>query len=321
MERDHAPALSIITVCRNIEGEIEDTCRSVATQTFTDFEWIVIDGASTDGTREILEKYSDKMAVFVSEPDSGIYNAMNKGIRLAKGEYLLFLNGGDYLVSKTVLAEVFSRKLEADICYGNVYDLYPFDNTVTLMEAHSERYLSKLYFVCSTICHQAAFIKRSLFLQFGAYNENLRIVSDWEKWIEFIENGCSFSKLKITVSVFRLGGISTTQFDMANGEKQKVLSRYFTTMEIRQARRLWRRVKYKELWSLGRWGEFSVASIKECEGMRVYSFMCVPFLKVRWRRDKDSESYRLFGFIPIWKAKRKGSNFRENHLQVINAED
>ena len=89
-----APALTIITVCRN-EPNIERTCESIVSQTWQDFEWIVVDGASTDGTLDILEKYKDRIDVFVSEPDTGIFNAMNKGIRLAHGEFLNFMNGGD----------------------------------------------------------------------------------------------------------------------------------------------------------------------------------------------------------------------------------
>lgn len=301
MENRRAPALSIITICRNRVSDIENTCRSVVEQTFENFEWIVIDGASTDGTKEILEKYSGKMAAFVSEPDSGIYNAMNKGIRMAKGERLLFLNGGDYLSDKDVLAKVFSRELLADICYGNVYHRDPGDDGLILVEAAPAEELSKIFFVHDTIFHQAAFIKRELFERFGLYNENYRIVSDWEKWIIFFENGCSFAKLDVAVSVFLLGGMSETQKKLRDGEVNAVHARHCTVEEVQRSLS---RPKYTVLWSLGRWGIFSVLAIKETKNrrMRLYSFLNFSFLKVRLK--SGEEIYRLFGLVPVWKRKK-----------------
>lgn len=298
-------ALSIITICRNIVSDIEDTCLSVAGQTFDDFEWIVIDGASTDGTREILEKYANKITVLISEPDSGIFNAMNKGIRLAKGKRLLFLNGGDCLASKDILGEVFSHELNADVCYGNIYNLDPIADAAFLDEARPAEQLSKFYFAFRTIFHQAAFIRRELFERFGLYNENYRIVSDWEKWIEFFEAGCSFAKLDVVVSIFRMGGASASQAKLRDREMTEVRSKKFTTREIRQACLARREEKYTELWSFGQWKKFRVASLKEREGkgMRIYSFMHIPFLKVRLGYER--ESYRLFGIVPIWKTSKK----------------
>lgn len=111
--------LTIITVCFNIKDEIERTCQSIVNQTWQNFEWIVIDGGSTDGTVDILKKYSDRINILVSEPDKGIYNAMNKGIKLSHGEWLNFMNGGDRFTSNDVLKEVFSGKeYSADVLYG-----------------------------------------------------------------------------------------------------------------------------------------------------------------------------------------------------------
>ena len=110
--------LTIITVCFNIKDEIERTCQSIVNQTWQNFEWIVIDGGSTDGTVDILKKYSDRINILVSEPDKGIYNAMNKGIKLSHGEWLNFMNGGDRFTSNDVLKEVFSGKeYSADVLY------------------------------------------------------------------------------------------------------------------------------------------------------------------------------------------------------------
>ena len=122
--------LTIITVCFNIKDEIERTCQSIVNQTWQNFEWIVIDGGSTDGTVDILKKYSDRINILVSEPDKGIYNAMNKGIKLSHGEWLNFMNGGDRFTSNDVLKEVFSGKeYSADVLYGKKYN---YDDKVLL---------------------------------------------------------------------------------------------------------------------------------------------------------------------------------------------
>lgn len=107
--------LSIITVKLNNRDGLKRTIDSVVSQTFTDYEWIVIDGGSTDGSRELIEQYQDHFAYWCSEPDKGIYNAMNKGIAHAKGEWLQFLNSGDVLYSNNTLASVFSSKYDADV--------------------------------------------------------------------------------------------------------------------------------------------------------------------------------------------------------------
>ena len=110
--------LSIITVnLNNLEG-LKKTYESVVCQTFTDYEWIVIDGGSTDGSREFIEQHQDKFAYWCSEPDKGIYNAMNKGIMRAKGEYLNFMNSGDCFACKETLAGVFNKPRKEDILYG-----------------------------------------------------------------------------------------------------------------------------------------------------------------------------------------------------------
>ena len=112
--------LSVITICYNIKDEIERTCESIVSQTNQDFEWIVVDGVSTDGTVDILNKYKDKMTVYISEPDKGIYNAMNKGIKRAKGEYLNFMNGGDCFAASDIVEKFYHcPAYGADVVYGN----------------------------------------------------------------------------------------------------------------------------------------------------------------------------------------------------------
>ena len=111
--------LSIITVCLN-EKNIERTCKSIVSQTFADFEWIVIDGKSNRNTLNKIKKYKNKISVFISEPDAGIYDAMNKGILSATGDYISFMNAGDTYFSKYALEKVFSKPKDQDIIYGDV---------------------------------------------------------------------------------------------------------------------------------------------------------------------------------------------------------
>ena len=114
------PAFTIITVCLNIASTIRRTCESIVHQTFQDFQWIVVDGASTDGTLDILKEYSSRINILISEPDKGIYNAMNKGIKLAHGDYLLFLNGGDKIAQDTIFENILNQLKDYPIITCNL---------------------------------------------------------------------------------------------------------------------------------------------------------------------------------------------------------
>lgn len=113
------PKLSIITVNLNNREGLRKTIESVICQSFSDYEYIIIDGGSTDGSKELIELYQNKVTYWISETDKGIYNAMNKGIKTGKGDYCLFLNSGDWLVNSTVIEKEFSDSKQADIIYGN----------------------------------------------------------------------------------------------------------------------------------------------------------------------------------------------------------
>ena len=212
--------LSIITVNLNNKDGLQKTIDSVISQTFKDFEWIVIDGGSIDGSKELIEQYSDHISYWVSEPDKGIYNAMNKGIRAAKGEYLQFLNSGDYLIVSDVLDRFFSYGAEADIMYG--YVARNIDGKVQNLTGFlSKDDISLIDLYYQTIPHQGSFFRASLFEQFGLYNENLRIVADREFYIKTIIYGnVSVKFIPITVSFFEDGGISSTSPKYLQEKKQ-----------------------------------------------------------------------------------------------------
>ena len=118
MTSKHLPKFSIITICYN-EPNLEKTCKSIVNQTFQGFEWIVIDGGSNRQTLDIFEKYKDRIDYFVSEKDNGRYHAMNKGLRVAKGEYVNFMNAGDYFNGHDVLEKIIHFGLDKDIVYGD----------------------------------------------------------------------------------------------------------------------------------------------------------------------------------------------------------
>ena len=169
---------SIITInYNNIEG-FRKTIESVVSQTMCNFEWIIIDGGSTDGSRELIENNSEYISYYVSEPDKGIYNAMNKGIMASHGDYLLFLNSGDYLYDENVIKQVIPLLKDRDIYVGRINSLGK-DNASEEEQADfsPEGILRKLTF--TWIPHQASFFKRTLFDTYGMYREDQRIVSDW----------------------------------------------------------------------------------------------------------------------------------------------
>jgi len=198
--------LSIITINRNNSAGLEKTCQSVVCQTFEDFEWLVIDGASNDNSVDIIKKYAHKITYWISEPDTGVYNAMNKGIRKAQGEYCLFLNSGDWLISSSTLESVFNEIKgipPSDIYYSDKIDS---DNGFTYYPTK----LTLNYLFDSPISHQNSLIRRSLFIEHGYYNESLKISSDWEFFLnELWKYKTGFSYLETNISVYDTHGISS----------------------------------------------------------------------------------------------------------------
>lgn len=197
--------LSIITVNKNNAAGLEKTIQSVVHQTSSDFEYIIIDGASDDNSVEVIKKYSDKINYWVSEPDTGIYNAMNKGIRRASGDYCLFLNSGDFLVSPETLYNVFSeiKNNDSDIFYSDIIK----SNNSTFILPDKITIKSQLL---TRINHQNSFIKHSLFIEHGLYNENLKMSSDWEFFLSELWNYKSkFFHIKTNIAIYDINGISS----------------------------------------------------------------------------------------------------------------
>jgi glycosyltransferase involved in cell wall biosynthesis len=200
------PKLSIITINLNNKEGLRLTIESVIKQTFKQFEYIVIDGASTDGSATIIEQYQDQIDHVVIEKDNGIYNAMNKGIKIAKGDYLLFLHSGDWLFENDALQNAFALiNPDASVCSADIY----VNDGKTVTGFLNPEAINCSFFIYGNLYHQASFIKRKMFEKYGGYNEANKVVSDWEFFILILVlKGEPYQHLPIWLSVYNLFGIS-----------------------------------------------------------------------------------------------------------------
>jgi len=239
--------LSIITVCYN-QPDIAQTCDSIINQSFQDFEWIVIDGGSTDETLEILKKYQQRIKILVSETDDGIYDAMNKGIKLAQGEWLNFMNGGDEFVDNLALEKIFSSEyMEDDIIFG--YMQLEKQEKSTIVHQYPEQ-IDKKYLLNNCINHQASFIKRELFKNYGLYDLEYKYNSEWEKWMCFLSNGCKFKLVPEIISVFKADGVSFNPCNKIEAQKLKdrenMILKYYEKSELKDLQP-YKKIRFKLL--------------------------------------------------------------------------
>ncbi|GGD84816.1 glycosyltransferase family 2 protein [Planktosalinus lacus] len=205
--------LSIITINYNNREGLQKTLDSVFCQSFTDYEYLIIDGASTDGSREVIENHKNRFTYWVSEPDDGIFNAMNKGIARAKGEYLLFLNSGDCLTSETALDNFINHKdFQGDIVYGD----YTFEHGEKIYPDH----LTPYYFMKTSLPHQSTLFHRSVFEHIGGYDESFKMVSDRAFYLKcFLSGRFTFKHIQYPLTLFDLTGYSN---DAAHKNKKFV---------------------------------------------------------------------------------------------------
>lgn len=220
--------LSIITINYNNCSGLQKTIESVISQTFRDYEWIVIDGGSSDGSRELIKQNANCFSYWVSEPDHGIYNAMNKGIMASRGEYLQFLNSGDWLYNETALERCFSHSFTSDIVYGDFFFVY-IDGK--MRKSHFPSQLTLRYFYRRSLGHNASFIKRDLLLE-DLYDERFRIVSDWAFFLKQALKNRSFEYIDEIVSCFDMGGISSSNLKLVDQEREIVLKELIPDMLV-----------------------------------------------------------------------------------------
>lgn len=212
---------SIITINFNNKDGLRKTIESVIHQTYCDFEYIVIDGGSTDGSVDIIKEYSRHITYWISEPDKGIYNAMNKGIKAAHGDYLNFMNSGDKYHTSTVLEDIAAMNADDDFIIGGYYDC---DRKIPYMIPAQE--VTLLTLLKHTINHQATFIKRCLFEK-RLYDENYIVMADAKfNFQSIIFDNCSVKLADYLVADYDFNGISSN-YDIYKKERHKMLTELF----------------------------------------------------------------------------------------------
>jgi glycosyltransferase involved in cell wall biosynthesis len=217
------PILSIITINYNNAEGLRKTLASVADQTSPDFEYLVIDGGSTDGSVEVIKDYADRITYWVSEPDRGIYHAMNKGIVQAKGEYCQFLNSGDYLLAPDVTERMLTDRPDCSFLYGNKVRVHRGREVVD--KSYAGRPITLMDMYRGTFYHATTYIRRSLFDTYGFYDESFRIVSDWKFFLVTIGlHNESVSYRDIDVVWFDSHGISSTNHELDRQERKIVMA-------------------------------------------------------------------------------------------------
>jgi len=201
------PLLSIITINYNNCAGLQKTMESVFTQTFKDYEYIVIDGGSTDGSKEYLLQHKERLSYFISEKDNGIYDAMNKGVKEASGDFIMFLNSADYLVQESVLgkAQKYIENKKAEIYYGNI-EIKNEQETIERVTYPAELTLD--FLENSTINHQASFIRSSLFKELGSYDTTYNQAADYAFYLKCFFYGKSFQYINEVLVHYRLDGVS-----------------------------------------------------------------------------------------------------------------
>lgn len=226
---------TIITVCKNAGQEIERTIQSVISQTFKSIEYIIIDGASSDNTKRYLERYKNNINICISEPDDGIYQAMNKGIKLATGKTISFLNAGDELYSCDIIenvSKVFTRS-NVEVLYGDY--IYKDANNESLKYS-LKHIISKNELYHFRFAHPSTYYKSSVFKKVGIFNEQNKVVSDLEWNIKALTKAkIGFTYLEMPLSVFYYGGISTDiqKKELVQHEVDSVFSEYFSKFELK----------------------------------------------------------------------------------------
>ncbi len=215
--------VSIITVCFNEVSNIGKTIDSVLEQTFTDYELIIIDGQSTDGTVEKIKTYGDKINKFISEKDKDLFDAQNKGIRLADGEYEFFLNAGDFLYSHRVLEKVFENNPKADIVYG---DLVVEMKNGYIFRKKSPAKITKQYMIADSLPHQATFFKKKLMDKVGFYDLSYVYAADYDLTLRALyEMKCSLEYMPVPVAQYNLQGQSAQLSNRKDFMRERDFSR------------------------------------------------------------------------------------------------
>lgn len=217
------PLVSIVTAVYNGARHIEETILAIAGQTYMPIEHIVVDGGSTDGTVEILERYSGILGYWTSEPDDGIYDAMNKGIDLVTDaeSYVLFANADDHLYSPEAVERVIAASAGEDLVYGR---MILTDGDISGIAGRKVRLVDLAQ---ETLCHPATFVRRRIFDSVGKFDTTYRIAADYDHIVRCFAAPVSTRFVDVIVSTMRMGGLSDDSFFLSCRERKAVIRNRF----------------------------------------------------------------------------------------------
>ncbi|MBV7529478.1 glycosyltransferase family 2 protein [Chitinophaga sp. sic0106] len=223
------PVISIITVCYNAEKHIEKTIQSVLSQTYPHIEFIIVDGASKDGTMAVVEKYRDHIATIISEKDKGLYDAMNKGLKAATGDYVYFLNADDLLHDSDVLTKAFATCADADVYYGEAMFLTEDGKPLGLRSQQTphqvpEQLTWKSLQHGMVVSHQAFIVKRTIS---PAYDLQYKVCADIDWMIQVLKHAKTCCNTHLVIAGFRVGGTSKQRQRLAWKERYRILDQYY----------------------------------------------------------------------------------------------
>lgn len=259
---------SIITVNFNNKEGLRKTIESVIHQTFRDFEFIIIDGGSTDGSVDVLKEYNSQIDYWVSEPDGGIYQGMNKGVKKATGEYLNFMNSGDCFYSTDILEKVSSYHFNADFIVGKDYH---YNNETHQGHASIQPpRTTMIHFFVATLDHQSSFIKRELFSN-SPYDETHRLVSDWIFFTEkIVKEGKQVQFIPDIICRREEGGLSEQQREMNRKEINGYLHHFLPYGVYKD---------YATLTKLDKTSLYRLFEICDSSPKRRYLVWCIKFIE------------------------------------------
>lgn len=228
MHNHPTPKFSVITVCYNAEATLEDTIQSVISQTYHHVEYIIVDGASKDRTMDIVNRYRDRIAVVVSEPDKGLYDAMNKGIRLATGDYLCFLNAGDSFHEDDTLQQmvhsIHSLQLP-DVLYGETELVDHEGHFLRMRRLQAPEHLTwKSFRQGMLVCHQAFFARRDLVMP---YDLRYRFSADFDWCIKIMKKSKVLHNTHLTLIDYLAEGMTTHNHQASLKERFRIMARHY----------------------------------------------------------------------------------------------
>jgi glycosyltransferase involved in cell wall biosynthesis len=237
-----SPLFSIITINYNNHVGLEKTVQSITSQNYSNFEFIIIDGGSSDDFLNVINTHEEKISFWCSEKDKGIYDAQNKGIQQAKGEYLVFMNSGDAFSSNDVLEKassiIASDNNKHQIFYGNT-NLVEIDGSIRLLMPPKDLTLNFFYF--ETINHQACFIKRSLFDTYGLYDLSYKLCADFDFFLKvFFSNHETYRYINEIICDYENYGVSSSaiHFDLMIKEREDICKKILNDEQLDKFKRL-----------------------------------------------------------------------------------